>query len=147
MPSNRYGLPAYIRPSTDSLIAVKENKRKAVFANPQRTEIHVIQIDDGMITQGQRADYVVAKPQTIDVIVELKGSDVSKAIEQIRATLPLWRRNSLCGKKQAALIVRGKGVCLKTLTNYGRWKDEFRKKAVKLLIETTNRTYEFDEFL
>lgn len=147
MPTNEHGLPHYIQSRTDSLVAVEENNRKAVFANPQRTAIHVVQVDGGMVTQGERADYVVAKPSMIDVIVELKGSDVSKAIEQLRATLPLWKQSDYAGDKYGLLVVCGKGIHPKARASHDRWKREFRKQRMKLLIETTNRTYEFDEFL
>ena len=136
-----------MRKCTDSLVSIEENKRKAVFQNRQREDIYIIHVDGKMITQGERADYIVAKPQVVDIIIELKGSDVTKAINQIRATLPAWQQTPHAGKKQAALVVRGKGVHPNALINYGRWKAELRKKNVRLRIETSNQTYEFGEFL
>jgi hypothetical protein len=108
----------------------------------------IVTVDGGMITEGIRADYVVAHPKLVDVIVELKGSDVPHAVQQICATVPVWQQHSLAGANHAALIVRGQGVhpltSLLTEKLTRRFQKEFK---MKLLIETRNRDYEFTEFL
>jgi len=147
MPSD---LPNYVRPNSGEWAVVKENRKSARFRNPSKglTTILIVRVDGGMIQSGARADFIVAHPELVDVIVELKGSDVAKAIQQIRATLPLWRQNQLAGKVHAALIVRGQGVHLKatlrTETLAKKFREEFK---MKLLIETRNRDYEFADFL
>jgi hypothetical protein len=148
MPNNRGGLPGYIQKSNDPLIVVAENKRKASFRNPGGHYILRVEVDAKMITSGERADYIIAHPRIVDVIIELKGSDVSKAIRQIRATLPVWRACDFAGRWQAALVVRGKGIHPKLSTSVERWQKEFRKTCkMKLVLETANREYEFHEFL
>jgi len=148
MPTERRSLPDYALQHKGEWIVVEENKRAARFHNPEKTRILVIHADGGLITSGERADYIVAHSKIVDVIVELKGSDVTRAIHQIRATKPVWERHSLAGEKHAALVVRGHGVSPKASASMDRWKREFRKTfKMKLLIETRNRDYEFAEFL
>lgn len=147
MPVSHPELPNHVEVLCDSIISVRENKRAAFFRNPQKQKIMKVKIDDGLITVGERADYAVVHPQVADVLIELKGSDVSKAIRQLRATLPAWRDCAYVGCCQGALIVRGKGVHPRQQTNIERWKREFRKDyKMRLLVETTNREYEFEEF-
>lgn len=148
MPIDRRKLPGYIRRPPGEWIVVKENKRSARFRNPNNEPVLVIHVDGGLITEGERADYIVAHSRVVDVVVELKGSDVSKAIDQIRATRLVWILHEMAGKKLAALVVRGQGIHPKTTASVDRWQREFRKTfKMKLLVETRNRDYEFIEFL
>jgi hypothetical protein len=149
MPIDPDKLPDYIKYAPrGEWIVVKENRRTARFHNSDNQAILVIHVDGGLITLGERADYIVAHTKVIDVIVELKGSDVPKAIRQIRATRPVWMCHELAGKKLAALVVRSQGIHPKTSASVDRWKREFRKTfKMKLVIETRNRNYEFSEFM
>lgn len=148
MPSDRRKLPNFIQVPKGKWIVVEERKRRARFRRPDAEDILLVRIDGGLITEGERADFVVAHPKIIDVIVELKGSDVAKAIHQIRATRPVWSGCEWSGEKSAALVVRGKGIHPRLSTHIERWKREFRKTyRMKLLVETSNRDYEFSEFL
>jgi hypothetical protein len=148
MPIDRRNLPGYIRKATGEWAVVSEHKRIATFRRPNSEEVLIIRVDGGLITEGERADYIVAHAQTVDVIVELKGSDTSKAIRQIRSTRPVWLRHELAGRKLGALVVRGPGIHPKTSASIDRWQREFRKTfQMKLVIETHNRNYEFAEFL
>jgi hypothetical protein len=149
MPIDRNRLPHYIQKAPrGEWIVVKENKRSARFRNSESVEILIVHVDGGMITAGERADYIIAHPKTVDVIVELKGSDASKAINQIRATRSVWLGHELAGRLLGALVVRGPGVHPKTTASIDRWQREFRKTfRMKLLVETRNRDYEFNEFL
>ncbi len=148
MPTDRESLPSYFQKPQGPWIVVKENKRSATFHRPDNELVLVVRVDGGLITSGERADYIVSLQKVVDVIVELKGSDVSKAICQIRATRPVWLAHRLAGKTLAALVVRGKGVNPKASASAVRWQREFRKTfKMMLLIETRNRNYEFSEFL
>jgi hypothetical protein len=148
MPTDRRKLPSYIQKPSGPWIIVKENERSARFFRTNNETVLVIHVDGGLITSGERADYIIAHPKIVDVIVELKGSDVSKAISQIRATRPIWLRHEFAGKKLSALVVRGQGVRPKVSASIDRWQREFRKTfKMKLVVETRNRDYEFSEFL
>jgi hypothetical protein len=148
MPTERRGLPSYIEKPKGEWIVVSENKRIARFHNPMGAAVLRVMVDGGMITSGERADYIVAHPKIVDVIVELKGSDVGKAISQIHKTRPVWARCEFAGSIHAALVVRGSGVHPTLQTNINKWKREFRNTfKMKLIVETKNRAYEFNEFL
>jgi hypothetical protein len=148
MPIDRHNLPSYIRKPAGEWAVVSENRRSARFRKLVGEEVLIIQVDGGLITTGERADYIVAHTKIVDVIVELKGSDTSKAIGQIRATRPVWMCHELAGKNLGALVVRGQGIHPKTAASVVRWQREFRKTfKMKLVIETHNRNYEFAEFL
>jgi hypothetical protein len=150
MPVKRVLLPDYCRRNSGEWVVVRENNRSARFRNADSGRLHVlvVQVDGGLITDGERADYIISHPEVVDVIVELKGSDVAKAVRQIRATVPVWRQHLLSGQMQAALVVRGAGMHPKVSLNIERWQKEFRKNLrMKLLVETRNREYEFSEFL
>src|ERR1700678_3791621 len=148
MANRRWRSYAYIEELTDSIVAVRENDRHAHFQNPQRTAIRRILVDGGLVTEGIRADYIISKPAIVDVIVELKGSDTGRAVEQIKATRPIWARHQLAGPRVGALIVRGHGVHPKHLANIQRWKEKMRKHdGMILIVETRNRDYGFDEFI
>lgn len=146
MPTKRRELPHYIQIESGEWVVVRERGRHARFRNPDRTAIWKVRVDGGLITSGERADYVVAHPGAVDVVVELKDSDVSKAISQIRATLPIWRTCEWAGTRCGALVVRGKGIHPRLLTHMERWQREFRKRGMRLLIEAGNRDYEFRDF-
>jgi hypothetical protein len=148
MASKRNAAYPYIEELKSTVIAVGENARHAHFRNPQRRTIRRVLVDGRLITDGGRADYIVSDPQVVDVIVELKGSDTSRAIEQIRATLPVWIAHELAGDTAGALIVRGHGIHPKQQASIQRWKSEMRKlHSMVLIVETRNREYRFDEFL
>jgi hypothetical protein len=147
MPSERK-LPHYIQEPPGPWIVVKEHKRSARFRRPDTDTVLLIRVDDGMITSGERADYILAHRPVVDVIVELKGSDVSKAIRQIKATRPVWLGHELCGKKLGALVVRGRGVHPRASARVEQWEREFRKTfKMKLVVESRNCDYEFSEFV
>jgi hypothetical protein len=147
MPSDR-DLPGYVKKSPGPWAVVEENKRSARFHHVRNEAVLIIQVDGGLIREGERADYIVAHPSVVDVIVELKGSDTSKAIAQIKATRPVWLCHELCGEQQGAIVVRGPGVRPKESARFERWKREFRKTfKMKLLVESRNRDYQFEEFL
>ncbi len=147
MPIDRRDLPSYISRPVGEWAIVAEKGRSAKFRKSGGDEVFIVHVDGGLITSGERADYIVAHTKIVDVIVELKGSDTSKAIGQLRATRPVWKAYELSGTNLGALIVRSQGIHPKTTASIDRWQREFRKAKMKLLIETRNRGYEFSEFL
>lgn len=67
-----------------SKIKVEENKRQAVFINKERIEYKVSRVDGCLIPRGETAaDYLVVKPESTSVLVELKGKDVQHACDQL----------------------------------------------------------------
>ena len=71
----------------DSLIVIQEKKRRAVFRNLEKTDYKVTRIDDCLVKDGVKVDYLVNKVGVASVLVELKGSDVDHACDQLEATV------------------------------------------------------------
>ncbi|MFC3071080.1 hypothetical protein [Phenylobacterium soli] len=69
-----------------SKIKVEENGRKAIFKNPEKEPYVRTLVDGCIVTEGPRTDYLVSKAGKASVLVELKGSDVAKACEQLLAS-------------------------------------------------------------
>jgi hypothetical protein len=65
----------------------------------------------------QQADYIVGIIDTIDVVVELKGSDtnIKGAADQVERTLDTWKQDQKRAPAVAALIVYGRIEGLKKL--------------------------------
>ncbi|WP_162241549.1 hypothetical protein [Methylobacterium sp. Leaf117] len=68
------------------LVKVEENKRKAVFRNPESKEYRITKVDNCVVTEGPRTDYLVSEKGSVSVLVELKGKDVEHACEQLFAS-------------------------------------------------------------
>ena len=84
---------------THSKIKVEQNKRKATFCNEARDEYEISEVDGCLVTEGIRCDNLVSRKDDHSVLVELKGSDVSHACEQLFASVehptvaPLLKQN------------------------------------------------------
>jgi len=109
----------------DSRVKVEENKRKAVFLNPLKKRYSVSKIDDCLIKEGVRADYLVSEVGNASVLVELKGCDVSHACEQLltsakhHAVKPLMQNRVgflvICSKypRFDTIVSKAKQKCMK----------------------------------
>ena len=71
---------------SDSHVKVEEGARKAVFLNASRDNYFTTRIDGCMVENKVAADFVVSKINVGDLIVELKGTDVTHGAEQVLAT-------------------------------------------------------------
>ncbi len=73
---------------THKRILFEENKRKFIGYNPdEKTVIRSI-IDGCLITTGIRCDFLlVEKEKHLGCFIELKGSDIDHALEQLMATI------------------------------------------------------------
>jgi len=69
------------------------NARGAVFDNREMATIWVTNVDCWLKDiDCLKADFVVSKPSVVDVIVEIKGSNIDHAIKQIISTAERWRQ-------------------------------------------------------
>lgn len=80
--------------SSDSNIVVSDpgsrnNRSKFRLYNPKRAAVKVVQVDDCLIKEGIRCDYLIILPNEQEIYVELKGSDVKHAVEQIARSIDL----------------------------------------------------------
>lgn len=81
-----------------SRVKVEENGRSAIFVNNERAKFHKVKVDGGLIDNQLCADYVVSKDQVGSVVVELKGTDIEHAVDQIDATITIMKT---CGSPRS----------------------------------------------
>ena len=68
-------------------LVCKENKRQVIFTKPMGKTADKIRVDGCMLCQQIACDYLVIDWKGRHHFVELKGSDVEHALEQIGATV------------------------------------------------------------
>lgn len=95
------------------------------------------------------ADYIVSKPGVVDVIVELKGTNLMAAIEQIEATIPVWHLHEKCSGKIGALVVSSKGGSHpKVVAKFLIKQEQFKKRGIKLKhVTDPSPTFDFLAFV
>ena len=77
-----------ISQTTDSQIRFEENKRKIIFLNPQRLPYERVDVDGCTIKEGVRCDKLrLSADEREERYVELKGTDVMHAIDQLEETI------------------------------------------------------------
>ena len=77
-----------IRVTTDSQIKFEENKCKVIFLNPQRTSYKCVDVDGCTIKDGIKCDkLLLSSDEHEEYYVELKGTDVMHAIDQLEETI------------------------------------------------------------
>ena len=84
----RNKVEACICKTKDSQIKFEENKRKIVFENPSRLSYERVDVDGCTITEGIRCDkLLLSEDEHEERYVELKGTDVMHAIDQLEETI------------------------------------------------------------
>jgi hypothetical protein len=135
-----------IKESDNKRIVVRANNRTATFLNEDEAQVKVVDLDCLIkTTTAPRADYIVAKPKVVDVIVELKGKDIDHAIEQILATATFWKTVPPYSPHIGALVVFTRSPMRSAAL------DNIRLKLLKLDIwlemgKSGLRDYEFETF-
>lgn len=121
----------------------------AVLLNSKNEKVRRIRMDGCLAPVGERAaDFVVSLPNTVDVIIELKGGNVDHAITQVEATRTFWQTHAEYerGQRIGAWI-----VCTeypKASLKIGRYREKFRALGSILLISTHNgEEREFSDFI
>ena len=84
----RNKIEACIVDSTDSQIKFEELNRKIIFQNPDRALYLKVQVDGCTIRDGVKCDkLLLSSDEREERYVELKGTDVMHAIDQLEATI------------------------------------------------------------
>ncbi|MGA2048426.1 MAG: hypothetical protein ABSG96_12075 [Terracidiphilus sp.] len=95
--------------SNGTSLHVAEQGVGATFLNPRRKQLRKVRYDgcyNRPAGRGQ-ADYIVGFHGMVDVIVELKGSDLKRALVQIEDTLGAWEQELIRFPQIVCLIVFG----------------------------------------
>ncbi|MGD0831047.1 MAG: hypothetical protein ABR907_08905 [Terracidiphilus sp.] len=89
---------------------ISERGVGATFLNPRRKQLRKIRYDGcyNETPRKRQADYIVGMAQVVDVIVELKGSDLKHAVTQIEITLEAWAADPIRYPRIVCLIVFGR---------------------------------------
>jgi hypothetical protein len=91
-------------------VHVEEKGVGATFLNPRQKQIRKVHYDGcyNNTPKALKADYIVGEADAVDVIIELKGSDLKHASAQVASTLEAWRLNPIRFRKIVCLIVFGR---------------------------------------
>jgi hypothetical protein len=90
----------------DRKITVRRDGRRARFDNSDCSLIKCVDLDCLIPSaDSPKADFVLAKPGIVDIIIELKGKDIAYAVEQIVATLRKWKNAPSFSRKIGGLII------------------------------------------
>jgi hypothetical protein len=76
--------------------------------NPREQEVERIEVDGCAITAGLRCDWLVCAEKDglrEEIFVELKGSDINHAIQQIEATIPQLSSDPTQGRKRCLVAL------------------------------------------
>ena len=77
--------------SSDKIVPAEENGRKFRIKNNKSLNINKVKVDNCYITDGKRCDYLfeIINDNIIEQVfyVELKGSNITHAIEQLEVTM------------------------------------------------------------
>ncbi len=120
--------------SNPTSLAVEEKGIGATFVNPRREALRRIKYDKCyfLAAEGGRADYIVGYDSDIDVIVELKGSDLKHALAQVTDTLERWQSDAIRYQQIVCLIVYGH-TFPRTRSNRGAMERDFLDRHHSLL--------------
>lgn len=87
-------------------IVFKEKRSIVYFINASEISIKKVIIDNCVITEGKRCDYLllIINSDIKEHFIELKGSDVGHAIKQLLTTIKIVSENAKSLKKAAYVI-------------------------------------------
>ena len=131
--------------TTNKIISVSENKRTFRVKNDSLFTINEVEVDGCYKTTGAKCDYlfeIISKDtennlETITIVfyVELKGSDVSHAIEQLEATIQYCIPEHKNINRKECYIVASKFPSSGPKSQVLK-KKIFKKNKIKLIIST-----------
>lgn len=101
--------PGCEKEKTDKQIVLQETKSKITFLNPNSIKVRKIRVDGCVIQDNEslRCDYLLILSldnQEIEIYVELKGSDVKHAVEQLESTIKTLSDNFQKKKKLCFVV-------------------------------------------
>lgn len=92
----------------DPLIPLREPRTRSqlVISNPNRNEVTVIKVDGCEIADNStpRCDFAIDVHTDLEIYVELKGSDIKHAIEQIESTISIISSSPQLARKLCIVV-------------------------------------------
>lgn len=148
-----------IETCTENPVSVEENGVRASFSNPRARVIRRITYDNcyNRNPNELKADYILGVPDKLDVIVELKGSDLKHACVQVESTLERWKAEPIRYARIVCLIVYGRlggsqrkaGRIPRMNSSNGAKERDFlyRNETLLLIRESSSKLFKFDKTL
>lgn len=130
--------------NNDSKLKVSENASVMYVINSKRKSYYDIQIDGCDITAGCKCDKGVYLVETkVGLLVELKGSDVAHAVEQLSESHGKYKNKiSTLGATVQCFVISSNNPLSSTASQ--NLKIKFKKNhGVPLRIERTNFSYSY----
>jgi len=92
--------------SKNKIIAVSENTRNFEIRNDKSRLVYTVEVDGCLINDGKRCDYLfeIDEPISLVIYVELKGSDIQKAYNQLIATIGYCRHRHDKSVKECYIV-------------------------------------------
>jgi hypothetical protein len=136
-----------VRKTSASNVKVSDPRSTAaVFANTTRSSYRVIRFDGCVVSGSVACDWIVEKVGVGRIAVELKGSDVDHAAEQIEQALLFLRATGLMDVRVAGLIVCSRYPSFDTKVQ--RLKQRMAKLwGAPLTVKTDGRNLSFEALL
>ena len=120
-----------VKDCADANIVFEQNRRRVCFYNPNRQICKCVQVDGCAITEGIRCDNMLTShDERCEYFVELKGTDVKHAIEQLRVSIQTLGEFT---DDRSAYVV-STNVAPALTTTIQRAKRDFRTKLQSELI-------------
>jgi hypothetical protein len=115
----------------------------AVFLNPDKRKVERIRVDGCLAPARQAAaDFLVSMPSVVDVIVELKGTDLRRAFEQVEATIDFLEKRKNMQKQPPNSLVTGILIVSSEYPSKNpriqRKRDALGKRGFRVLVSTHN---------
>ena len=125
--------------TTNKIISVSENRRTFRIKNDSVFTINEVEVDGCYKTTGAKCDYlfeiIAQNIVTIVFYVELKGSDINHAIEQLEATIQYCLTEHKGVNKKECYIVASKFPSAGTSSQVLK-KKFLKKNKIQLFITT-----------
>lgn len=112
-------------------IVLAENRSKLVFNNPRRKKVRKILIDDCVIKEGIRCDYLLITEEDIEHFIELKGCDVEHALQQLSNSIEKVSASPFKTPKLSFIVCTRHPALTPKMQKY---KFDFKKKYNCILI-------------
>lgn len=124
---------------TDSNPKFEENKKSVVFQNPNGREVICYCVDGGMVddTTIEKCDglFIALEPLHKAVFIELKGSNIKKAISQIGSTVELYKKDLKDFRQHGRIICSSATPRLHNEPYYMKLAKYFRDNGGSLLVK------------
>ncbi|AOY83768.1 hypothetical protein BJP36_31440 [Moorena producens JHB] len=137
--------PGFEEYKDDKKIVLSENRSKLTFFNPKQDQIRIIKVDGCAIRENKtlRCDYLLVPTNKVEIYVELKGSKIIHAVEQIESTIRLLSDNPQKIKKLCFVVSTR---VPKLTTTIQQLKIKFRKHYnASFEVKTTPYTYDLSK--